>query len=93
MMDLKLVSLVEIANAEDEMEMRYQPGRPLHHLTLGQFHHDLDIAGNTAGDNLLATDPVIPGYLAALAEFESGAALRQTFAELLAHENSGAAPA
>ena len=88
MTDLKLISLVEVANEEDTVDMRYQPGRPLHQLTLGEFHHDLDIAGNTAGDEtLLASDPVIPGYLDALAEFEAGAELHQTFALLLAHSN------
>jgi len=89
MADLKLVSLVEVPNAEEQMEMRYQPGKPLHQLTLGQFHHDLDIVGNAAGDeNLLAADPVIPEYLRAIQEFESGSAMHQTFAELLAHENA-----
>jgi membrane protein len=88
MMDLKLVSLVEVANDEDNIEMRYQPGKPLHQLTLGEFHHSLDIVGNTAGDEtLLASDPLIPGYLTALAEFEAGAVLHQTFAAMLEHEN------
>ncbi len=32
---------------------------------LGQFHHDLDIVGNAAGDeNLLATDPLVPEIFA-----------------------------
>lgn len=88
MMDLKLVSLVEVPNVEDNIEMRYQPGRPLHQLTLGDFHHNLDIAGNTSGDEyLLASDALIPGYLSAIAEFEKSAPLNQTFAILLGHEN------
>ena len=73
--------------------MRYQPGRPLHQLTLGEFHHDLDIAGNSAGDeNLMISDPVIPAYLTALADFEAGDALHQTFAHLLSREHAGESP-
>ncbi len=93
MIDLKLVSLVEVANANDNLELRYQPGQPLHQLTLGAFHHDLDIVGNTAGDaTLLATDALVPAYLSALTEFESGPALNRNFADLLANETTGAAP-
>jgi membrane protein len=94
MMDLKLVSLVEVTNAADHVELRYQPNQPLHQLTLGAFHHDLDIVGNTAGDEtLLATDALVPAYLAALTEFESGPALNRNFADLLARETAGGAPA
>ncbi len=91
--DLKLVSLVEVPNEDGDIEMRYQPGKPLHQLTLGQFHHDLDIVGNAAGDdNLLASDPLVPDYLQAMTEFESGSAMHQTFAELLGPNATGAPP-
>jgi membrane protein len=93
MTDLKLVSQVEVENQETEVEMRYQPGRPLHQLTLGEFHHDLDIAGNSEGDeNLMISDPVMPAYLTALADFEAGDALHQTFAHLLSREHAGDSP-
>ncbi len=88
--DLHIVSVVEVSAAEGEFEARYQPGKPLHKLTLGKFHLALDRLGNAEGDGLLeATDPLLPEYVEAMGRFESGPLLQQTFAELLKDEKSG----
>ncbi len=90
MTDLQLVSPVEVPNEDGRMALRFQPGRPLHKLTLGQFHRALDVFGNSTGDdNLQASDPLLPQYIEALGRIESGDILQQTFAELLKEEKSG----
>jgi membrane protein len=82
--DLQLVSVVEAQNQKAETEKRYRPGQPLQQLTLGQFHHALDLVGNTDGDEYLKdSDSLVPLYLEAINQFERGSALHQTFAELL----------
>jgi membrane protein len=88
--DLHILSAVEITTKDGEHEVRYQPGRPLHKLTLGKFHLALDMLGNTEGDDTLqATDPLLQQYLQSLAQFETGPLLQKTFAELLSDEKSG----
>jgi membrane protein len=88
--DLHLVTATEVTNKDGEVETRYQPGRPLHKLTLGKFHLALDLLGNAEGDEtILATDPLLPQYLAALGRFENGPLLELSFAELLKDEKSG----
>jgi membrane protein len=89
--DLQLVSTVEQANASHEINIRYQPGRPLNQLTLGEFHRLMDLLGNSDGDeHLEATDPILPQYVAALGRFESGPLLERTFADMLENEKAGA---
>ncbi len=88
--DLQLISVVEQANGDGEINLRYQPGRPLHQLTLGRFHRSVDMLGNSAGDeHLEATDPILSQYLEALGQFEAGPVLERTFAELLRDEKAG----
>ncbi len=88
--DLHLVSITEGVNKDGDVEARYQPGRPLHKLTLGKFHLALELLGNTEGDEtILATDPLLPQYVEALGRFESGPLLELSFAELLRDEKSG----
>jgi len=90
--DLRLVSTVEQANGRREINIRYQPARPLNQLTLGGFHRSVDMVGNSAGDeHLEATDPILPQYVEALGQFEAGPALERTFAEMLKDEKAGAA--
>ena len=95
MTDLQLISPIELKNAEGKIELRYLPGRPLHQLTLGQFHRALDVFGNTAGDeNLQASDPLLPQYVEMLGHFETSDSLKKNFADLLTEEETpGGAPA
>jgi hypothetical protein len=68
----------------EELVLRYQPGRDLGHLTLGDFHRELDELGNSDGADVLhATDPVVQEYLEAVAHFEKSAGLNRTFSELV----------
>ena len=89
--DLQMVSAVEIANEDGEMEIRYQPGRPLHQLTLGKFHRSVDMLGNAAGDeHLEATDPIaaaVPGR--APASLKPARCWSARFADLLKDEKAG----
>jgi len=88
--DLQMVSATEVTNEDGDINIRYQPGRPLHQLTLGKFHRSIDMLGNTEGDeHLEATDPILPQYVTALRQFESGPSLERTFAELLKDEKAG----
>jgi len=88
--DLQMISATEITDENGEKNLHYLPGRPLHQLTLGKFHRSLDRLGNTAGDeHLEATDPILPQYLAALSEFETGPFLERTFIDLLKDEKAG----
>jgi membrane protein len=82
--DLKLLSTVETMGEHEELVLRYQPGRDLGHLTLGDFHRELDELGNSDGADVLhATDPVVQEYLEAVAHFEKSAGLNRTFSELV----------
>jgi hypothetical protein len=93
MMDLHLISGVDVEADDGQKIVRYQPGRPLHQLTLGQFHRALDVFGNTTGDeNLKASDPVLPHYVEALSQFESSEILQKNFAELLTQDIPENAP-
>jgi len=87
--ELQLLTTVEMEDELGHMRARYQPGRPLHQLTLGEFQHALDVFGNTGSENILTpTDPVLHNYLETLTAFETGPALQRNFAELLAENKT-----
>ncbi len=90
--DLHLLSPIETPDEYGHPIVRYQPGRALERLTLGEFHHDLDDFGNSDGESVLhGADPVVRRYLDTLAQFETTVGARQTFGELLANDGAAAA--
>jgi membrane protein len=87
--DLHLIAAIPATVKRSTTPARYQPLRPLDHLTLGEFHHDWDELGNSAGEAVLeAADPLMGQYLTTLTSFEQGPQLDQTFSRLLTDEKS-----
>jgi membrane protein len=90
--NLHLLSPIDALDEHGGHLLRYQPGRPLDRLTLGDYQREWDNLGNGESVALLsATDPVIPVYLQSLAHFEDSTDLQRTFSALLAKDESIAA--
>jgi membrane protein len=87
--DLHLLSPIDALDPHGAHLVRYQPGRVLDRLTLGDFQRDWDKLGNCESESILtAADPIIPLYLETLTRFEATAGLQQTFRALLADEKT-----
>ncbi len=87
--DLHLLSPIDALDQHGRHLVRYQPGRVLDRLTLGDFQRDWDKLGNSESEAILtAADPIVPVYLETLARFEASAGLQQTFRALLADEKT-----
>jgi membrane protein len=83
--DLRLLSPIDTLDEHGQHLVRYQPGRALDHLTLGEFLCEWDNLGNRESESILnCADPVIPVYVETLVRFEASADLKRTFNSLLA---------
>ncbi|MGA2051827.1 MAG: YihY/virulence factor BrkB family protein [Opitutales bacterium] len=91
--DLRLLSPIDTLDEHGRQLVRYQPGRALDRLTLGEFLREWDNLGNCESEGILnSADPVIPVYVETIQRFEASADLQHTFNTLLV-ENEKIEPA
>lgn len=75
---------VENRTPEDERDRRYQPGRPLDNLTLGEFKKTFDCYGNNEGaDLVVSVHPGIRKYQDTILGMEDNATAKLSIGDLI----------
>jgi membrane protein len=81
---MNLISPVALAEDADSADHRFQPARPLSHITLGDFKRlDDDFGGDPGAMHLSEQDPLVNRYQEAVTELNRTAFFQQSLEELL----------
>lgn len=84
LVDMGMISLVDVDDDDEEDAVHYQPGRPLERISLASFKEALENAGNReGGDLLLGVDPVLRLYQQELLDYTDKKEANRSLADLL----------
>ncbi|HWL14210.1 MAG TPA: YihY/virulence factor BrkB family protein [Opitutus sp.] len=85
LVDLKLITPLPAARADDPSDLLYQPARPLNRITLFDFKTlDDNFGEDPVGTSLETIDPILLRYTQAMNQLAEQSILRKSLEELLA---------